>query len=275
MPNDATRAIVLRTAGTNCDAEMVRAFKLAGAHVDLTHVDRVAHQPDLLDRYHIIAFPGGFAHGDDIAAGRVLAAQVRSRLYPNLRHAVNERGACVLGVCNGFQVLVQAGLLPGPASTDQPYPERPDPPVVALAANDSDRFIDDWAPVAPDPASNCVWTAPLLDRPDDEPPVSLPFAHGEGRFVCPPALLAQLEASHRVALRYVANPNGSAGDVAGLADATGRVFGLMPHPERFLTWRHHPEATRLPHAATRAETPGLAMFRAAVLAAKSAGVLNA
>jgi phosphoribosylformylglycinamidine synthase len=256
--------VVVRTAGTNCDAELVRAFQLAGALVDLVHVDRFQAEPSLLRSYRIVAFPGGFAHGDDVSAGRVLAMQVRRRLYGELRNAVNERGVCVLGVCNGFQVLVQAGLLPGPTNADEPLSDEPAAPTVALAPNASDRFIDDWAPVRADPASPCVWTAPLIDRPGDEPTLALPVAHAEGRFVCPPALLEQLLARGRVALRYLDNPNGSAGDVAGLCDHTGRVFGLMPHPERFLTWRHHPEATRLDPSLRDRDTPGLAMFRAAV-----------
>ena len=273
---DRPRAIVIRTAGTNCDAERVRACEIAGAAGDLVHADTLAADPARLDAYPLIAFPGGFAYGDDIAAGRVLAVTVRDRLYDRLRAAVIERHACVLGVCNGFQVLVQAGLLPGPLGEGERLPAEPAPPVVALAHNSSDRFIDDWAEVVADPASNCVWTAPILEHAARDGgaavPVTLPFAHGEGRFVCPGDLLAKLEASGRVALRYVNNPNGSAGDVAGICDGTGRVFGLMPHPERFLTWRHHPHATRLTAEQTAGDTPGLAMFRAAVEASKAAHV---
>jgi phosphoribosylformylglycinamidine synthase len=268
------RAIVIRTAGTNCDAELVRAFTLAGAHVDLVHVDTLADDPARLDAYALIGFPGGFAHGDDIAAGRVLAVKVRDRLYDRLRVAIDERNACVLGVCNGFQVLVQAGLLPGPMGAGEPLPPLPAPPTVALAHNASDRFIDDWAQVIADPASDCVWTAPLIEHAQRQGeaavPVALPYAHGEGRFVCPENVLAALQGAGRVALRYADNPNGSAGDVAGICDGTGRVFGLMPHPERYLAWRHHPAATRLTAAQTAGPTPGLAMFAGAVEAARAA-----
>lgn len=276
MP-DRPRTVVIRTAGTNCDTELVRAFQMAGADVDLVHIDTLTADPARLDTYRIIAFPGGFAHGDDIAAGRVLAVKVRDRLYSHLRAAVNERQACVLGVCNGFQVLVQAGLLPGPLAESEPIPETPAVPAVALAHNSSDRFINDWADVETDPASPCIWTAPLAEMQrregDEAVRVALPFAHGEGRFVCAPELLTQLDAAHRLTLRYTDNPNGSAGNVAGICDSTGRVFGLMPHPERFLTWHHHPAATRLTREQTMGDTPGLAMFKAAVEASRRALVV--
>jgi phosphoribosylformylglycinamidine (FGAM) synthase-like amidotransferase family enzyme len=112
--SDTLRALVLRTAGTNCDAELVRAFALAGCTVDLVHVDRLAGDPSPIDRADFIGFPGGFSYGDDIASGRILAARVRETLWPSLRAAA-DRGVPMIGVCNGFQVMVQLGLLPGPA----------------------------------------------------------------------------------------------------------------------------------------------------------------
>lgn len=260
------RALVLRTAGTNCDGEMCRAFELAGARVSLLHLDRVCASPGLLDDADILGFPGGFSYGDDIASGRILAMKVRERLYPRLRSAA-ERGCPIIGVCNGFQVLVQAGLLPGPAA-GTPWPETAPKPTVALTDNASARFVDDWVGVEAVPTSPCIWTAPLADlgsRAGSNEVLRLPVAHGEGRFVADSeATLAALEANGQVALRYRTDINGSQGSVAGLCDASGRIFGLMPHPERYLDWNRHPWWTRLPETTRRGETPGLAMFRAAV-----------
>ena len=258
------RTLILRTAGTNCDAELARAFQLAGSTPDLVHQTTLAKDPSILDRYNIAAFPGGFAHGDDIAAGRVLAAFVRDRLYEKLTQLIEREGA-VLGVCNGFQVLVQIGLLPGPTDPTTTPPSAAHPPTVALAANTSGRFICEWTPIAPNPDSNCIWTAPLTNRPPSEPELALPIAHAEGRLVAPDhATIDNITAQHRDALRYTRNPNGSAANIAGLTDHTGRVLGLMPHPERFLTWQHHPNAPNLPRSLHQTETPALAMFRAAV-----------
>ncbi len=272
MSEDRPRTLLVRTAGTNCDVELARAFELAGSRVDVVHERVLVGDPARLDGYHLIAFPGGFAHGDDIAAGRVLSVVVRERLYERL-HAAVERGACVLGVCNGFQVLVQVGLLPGPLEGPFVTASEPGAAVVALAANADDRFIDAWPRVAANPEANCVWTAPLLDRGADEPELSLPVAHGEGRLVTPErSTVDRIVALKRDALRYVDNVNGSVGDIAGLTDHTGRVFGLMPHPERFLSWRHHPGFGGLSAGVRGRETPGLAMFRSAVRAAALAPV---
>jgi phosphoribosylformylglycinamidine synthase len=267
----APRALVVRTAGTNCDAELVRAFERAGARTDLVHVRALIADPDAVDAYDLVGFPGGFSYGDDIASGRILAMQFRERLYQPLRRAA-ERGAAMIGVCNGFQVLVQVGLLPGP-DAGEPWPADAAPAArVALAENDPPRFQDRWVPVHADPGSNCVWTRALLDpRPADA--MILPIAHGEGRFVArDAATLRALESNGQVALRYTANPNGSMGDVAGICDASGRIFGLMPHPERYLDWTRHPFWTRLPADDRAGPTPGLAMFAGAVESVRRAPV---
>jgi phosphoribosylformylglycinamidine synthase I len=267
-------ALVVRTAGTNCDAELCRAFELAGAIPQRVHVDALVRDPERLEAYDLIAFPGGFSYGDDIASGRILAMHVREHLYPRLIDAI-ERGVPILGVCNGFQVLVQIGLLPGPEG-GMPWPETSPKPQVALAHNASARFIDTWAAVKPGPhgaTERCVWTRPYADlagRPHAGDVLRLPIAHGEGRFVTDEATLASLETSGRVALRYGSDVNGSVGGVAGLTDATGLVFGLMPHPERYLSWAHHPYATRLDADIKRGVPPGLAMFISAVEHARTA-----
>lgn len=267
---DMPRALVIRAAGTNCDAELCRAFQLAGATPELVHLDRLIDEPRRLDDADLLGFPGGFSYGDDVASGRIFAMRVRERLWPALRAAV-ARGCPVIGVCNGFQVLVQVGLLPGPAA-GEPWPEEAPPtPKAALCDNASARFEDRWVPVEFVRGSVCLWTRGL-ENLDDEVGL-LPVAHGEGRLVLGgPGMLAALEASGQIALRYRENYNGSEGAVAGLCDASGRVFGLMPHPERYLDWTRHPWWTRLDESVRRGDTPGLRIFRNAVEAARTVGV---
>lgn len=265
MPNPTPRAVVLRAAGTNCDAEMVRAFELAGARVDLLHLDRAIDEPSRLEDADLIGFPGGFSYGDDIASGRVFAMKLRERLWPALRAAA-DRGCPMIGACNGFQVMVQVGLLPGP-ERDEPWPAKAPAQRVALADNQHARFMDRWVRVEAEPDSRCVWTRPLLDERFVDDAMMLPIAHGEGRFVADSTdTLRALERHGQIALRYAKhdNLNGSEGRIAGICDPSGRILGLMPHPERYTQWTHHPFWTRLDPSSRRGDTPGLAMFRAAV-----------
>ncbi len=269
MPGiDRPRALVVRTAGTNCDAEMVRAFASAGCVVDLVHVDRLVADPTPIDRADLIGLPGGFSYGDDIASGRILAARLRETLWPSLRAAA-ERGCPMIGVCNGFQVLVQVGLLPGP-ERGEPWPvDRPPPRTVALAANAGGRFIDRWVGVEP-VGDRCIWTRGLAGGASHGG-LMLPIAHGDGRFVVRnDAVLDALEAGGHVALRYTEPVNGSRADIAGICDASGRIFGLMPHPERYLTPDRHPAWTR--SGRDDHPTPGMRMFLSAVGAVRSAPV---
>jgi phosphoribosylformylglycinamidine synthase len=282
---------------------MVRAFVLAGASCETAHLDRVIAEPAMLERFDLLGFPGGFSYGDDVASGRVFAMRLRERLYGPLRRAV-ERGVCVIGACNGFQVLVQVGLLPGSApggagsggaGSGGAAPE----PVVALTDNVGNRFIDRWLRVEAVSSSVCVWTRGLAERWGGDgdgssagrrrldgdkgqhrleagathAAMTLPIAHGEGRFVAKsPSVIESLESGGQVALRYIDNDNGSTNRIAGICDPTGRVFGLMPHPERYLSWGHHPFATALPDGLKRGDTPGLMMFKNAVEAVAGAGV---
>ena len=274
------RALVLRAAGTNCDQEMLRAFEGAGARADLLHLDALINDPARCDDYDLFGFPGGFSFGDDIASGRIFAMKVRERLYPALRCAL-QRECPMIGACNGFQVLVQVGLLPGPTQPLSPsatsalphWPATPPPQTVALADNQDARFHDRWVPVTYEPASVCVWTKGLGDAfSEDEHhhAFQLPVAHGEGRFVASSqSVLRDLDAHGQVALRYTDNYNGSQNAIAGICDASGLVLGLMPHPERFLNWNRHPWWTRLPESLRSKETPGAIMFRNAVEAAAS------
>ncbi|MEL7471777.1 MAG: phosphoribosylformylglycinamidine synthase subunit PurQ [Planctomycetota bacterium] len=272
MP-DSPVTLLVRTAGTNCDAELAHAFERAGSRIERVHVDRLIAEPDRLAHASILAFPGGFSYGDDIASGRILATKLRERLAGPLQRAV-DRGALVIGVCNGFQVLVQAGLLPAAPGLDARC--------VTLTDNASARFQDEWAEMTPEPASPCIWTRPLvamadrLDATVRADVLQYPVAHAEGRLIAASEdTLDALEATGQVALRYGREVNGSARSIAGLCDPTGRVFGLMPHPERYLDWNRHPYWSRLPDSVLDRETPGLAMFRAAVDAARQSDAHDA
>ena len=250
------RAIVLRAPGTNCDEETAAAWERAGAEVETWHVGRVLERPEALDRFQVLTLPGGFSYGDDLGAGRILAARLGS--LGDALQRFRDRGGLILGICNGFQVLVRAGLLPG--GSDR----------ATLTHNDSGHFESRWVRLAPSPG-NC----PFLD---DSGPIELPVAHGEGKFLtADESTLARLQASGQVVMRYVdaqdeptesypANPNGSQGAVAGLRDPTGRVFGLMPHPERFVDPLHHPRWTR---RGSETGADGLRIFRNAVEAIRA------
>lgn len=255
-PSTTPRALVIRTAGTNCDAELIRAFELAGAAPESIHLDALCERPELLESFDLIGFPGGFSYGDDIASGRIKAMHARQHLLPQL-HAARDRGVPIIGICNGFQVLVQLGLLPG--NTDHP--------TLALCQNEHGRFIDDWAVMEVNHNSPCVWTQELTSF-DDPEVCRFPYAHAEGRLV--------LEDHYQidpdlVALRYQTNINGSHDRIAGVCDPTGLVFGLMPHPERMLDWNRHPYATRLDAKIKSGPTPGLSIFTSAVRAVQNHG----
>ena len=255
----AVRVLVLRTAGTNCDAETQFAWEQAGARAERIHLNRLIENPKALGNYKILTIPGGFSYGDDIAAGKIFANQ----LVHHLADAVQEFVASdrlVLGICNGFQVLVRCGLLPG-SKEGRPVLV----PTATLTSNDSGLFEDRWIRLRAD-TDRCAFLA-------KGKVLELPVAHGEGKFVPGEGMsVAALEKAGQVALRYVGpdgrtgagypwNPNGSVGDVAGLCDPTGRILGLMPHPERHVLPWHHPQWTRRPPAESG---DGLAMFKRGV-----------
>lgn len=247
---------------------MCRAFELAGATAQLVHVDALARDPGMIARFQLFGFPGGFSYGDDIASGRIFAMRLGETLWPALRDAAT-RGAPMIGACNGFQVMVQVGLLPGPGK-GEPWPTQRPAQTVALAENIQARFVDRWVGIETDPSSVCIWTQGLsdaFDPPDRADVLQLPVAHGEGRFTAAsPQTLAALQQGGQVALRYSDNYNGSEDRIAGICDPTGRIFALMPHPERYLEWTRHPYWTRLSDKVKKLETPGMRMFRNAVAA---------
>jgi phosphoribosylformylglycinamidine synthase len=259
------KTLILRTAGTNCDAETAHAFELAGATAEAVHLNRVLKNPQVLDEFQLMALPGGFSYGDDIAAGRIFANQIVHHLRDAF-HRFVEAGKPIIGICNGFQVLVKTDLLPGSIGGGSGQ-------TCTLTNNDSGRFIDRWVRLLPQ-QSKCIWTAGM------EGMIELPVAHGEGKFV--PATADVRRALHengQIALIYAKsdgspangafpdNPNGSIDDIAGVCDVTGLVFGLMPHPERFVRSFQHPSWTRDRQAA---EGVGLRVFRNAVQYAQAA-----
>jgi len=255
---------VVRTAGTNCDKETAFAFMLAGAQAELVHVNTLIDGKKKLSEYQILAFPGGFSYGDDVASGKILANELRCKLITELRQFVRD-GKLIIGICNGFQILVKSGLLPGSEALTQD---------TSLIINDSGKFEDRWVYLRTHNSrlhtQKCVWTKNLPEI------IYLPVAHGEGKFVpYNKAVLERLKMNQQVVFTYCDevgktagypyNPNGSVDGVAGICDETGRIFGLMPHPERHIQRSQHPRWTA---AGNGAEGDGLAIFRNAVDYAK-------
>ena len=261
------RVLILTGLGLNCEEETAAGFRMVGASTESIHLlDVLDGQagPKLSD-YSILAFVGGFAFGDHLGAGFVFANKIRWRLYDQLLEFI-ERGGMALGICNGFQTMVRLGLLPG---LDGDYRT----PRATLAPNDRLGYRNAWVRLAFEPGSPCVWTRGL-DAMD------LPSRHGEGKFLAEsPALLERLEAGGQIAARYIdskgnpteewpANPNGSAAGVAAICDPSGRLFGMMPHPDAYLYALQHPQWQRRPRSdGSPDEGEGLAIFRNGVDAA--------
>jgi phosphoribosylformylglycinamidine synthase len=247
------RILVLRAAGTNCDQETVYAFELAGGRPERVYIDELGERD--LKKYQVLVIPGGFTYGDDIAAGKILANEIKFKFRDKILEFI-ERGGLMLGICNGFQVLVKCGILPG---FDGWFEDQ----TVSLIANDSERFEDRWIRMKVRPERS-VFTRGI------EGPVYLPVAHAEGKFVVKNARILKKIKDH-IVFQYVSekggkpgypeNPNGSVLDIAGICDRTGRVLGLMPHPERHITSIQHPGRTR---EKVPAEGDGLKMFKNAV-----------
>ena len=228
------KAIIIRTAGTNCDWETQRAFELAGASAERIHINQLINGKVKLSEYELLAVPGGFSYGDDIASGKILANEIKYKLGEEVKEfAVS--GKPIIGICNGFQILVKMGLLPDPEAFVQ---------TTTLTFNDSDKFECRWINLKKQ-KSSCLWTKSLPDV------ISLPIAHGEGKFIAADkAVLNALEANKQIVFRYVNdkgavagypyNPNGAQNSIAGICNKKGNVFGLMPHPERYVYSFQHP-----------------------------------
>ncbi|MGB2798362.1 MAG: phosphoribosylformylglycinamidine synthase I [Dehalococcoidia bacterium] len=252
------KTLMLHAPGTNCDVETTFAFEQAGAQVESAHVNELLRRQKLLRNYQIMVIPGGFTYGDDISAGKILANEVRLKLGEDIQRFV-EDGGLVLGICNGFQVLVKAGVLS--RSTDE------GPPQLSLAGNDSGKFESRWVYLRVNQASSCIFTQGITN-------MYLPVAHGEGKLVSEPGVLDELnvvlfyaDETGNTEAGYPYNPNGSTNDIAGICDDSGRIFAVMPHPERFVRWTQHPRWTREPK---REYGDGFRVFQNAVEWVKSA-----
>lgn len=234
------KALLIRSPGTNCDLETAYAFEKAGGQADRVHLNRVLENPGMLHDYQILALSGGFSYGDDISAGRIVSSFFRHHLMEAV-HKFRDDGKLILGICNGFQILIKTGLLL--EDDEQGLPS------TTLAWNDCQMFQDRWVNLKVG-SEHCVFLK-------DIPRMYLPIAHAEGRFVArDEATLDALAANGQLCLTYAANregeddisfpdnPNGAQRHVAGMCDATGRIFGLMPHPERYIDRTQHPRWTR-------------------------------
>ncbi|MDL1955676.1 MAG: phosphoribosylformylglycinamidine synthase subunit PurQ [Candidatus Desulfofervidus auxilii] len=260
------RCIVISGYGTNCEVEMAYACKLAGGEVDIVHISELLYGEKRLDDYHFLNFPGGFLDGDDLGAAKAAAnrwrfARVKKTgelLFDQLLRFIKD-GKLILGVCNGFQLMVKLGLLPGFSRYDEQ--------LVTLTYNDSSRFEDRWVYLKVDKETPCIFTKGIEK-------LYLPIRHGEGKFIAKNnEILKSIENSHLAVVKYIDpktdnptmeypyNPNGSINAIAGICDSTGRLFGLMPHPEAYLHYTNHPQWTRekLPE-----EGMGLMIFRNAI-----------
>lgn len=252
----AVRALILRAPGANCDLEAAFALEQAGANADRVHINRLRERPALLHDYQLLLIPGGFTYGDDVAAGKILAVQLQTFLADTLNQ-FRDAGKLILGICNGFQVLLKAGLIV-PTASDGHVP-------ATLANNSPQGFQDRWLTLRVIPDHQCPFLEGYVS-------MEVPIAHGEGRFLTRDnETLQKLERANQLVLRYATgpgqrpetpfNPNGSQLDVAGVCDATGRVLGLMPHPERHVLPTHHPRWTRRGMAP---QGDGLLLFQNAV-----------
>jgi phosphoribosylformylglycinamidine synthase subunit PurQ / glutaminase len=240
MARRVANALVLITAGSNCDRETISALEMAGAMVSPVHINDLIAGKVSMSRYQILVLPGGFTFGDDISSGRVLANKIKAHLSKDFKAFVKE-GKLVLGICNGFQALVKMGLLPNLGKKQKQE--------VTLTFNNTARFEDRWVYLAGNLNSPCVFTRELHRT------LYLPIAHAEGRFVVDkPATLKQLKKGGQIVFQYAGadgrtiddsvNPNGSTANIAGICDASGRIFGMMPHPERYVNRLQHPRWTR-------------------------------
>lgn len=241
------KVLVLKTDGTNCDEETAFAFELAGGDSKIVHVNELRAREEDLRNYQILAIPGGFSYGDDIVSGKILAVELTSFFSEELKKFIERKNTIIIGICNGFQVLVRTGLLPfrkiGTMNA-------------TLTNNDSGKFECRWVNLRIEPNSRCVFLNNETIEQLNNGLVSYQVAHGEGKFFAGNETMQAIEKSNLVVFRYVdekgsptqkypENPNGALNAIAGVCDPSGRIFGLMPHPERFVRRDQHPNWRRL------------------------------
>ncbi|MCR4280974.1 MAG: phosphoribosylformylglycinamidine synthase I [Candidatus Kaiserbacteria bacterium] len=246
--------IIFSGYGLNTEDETKSAFEMVDATADIVHINDIIARPSILNKAQIIVFPGGFSYGDDTGSGKAYANRVKQHLGEALEKFL-ARDTLAIGICNGFQIITSAGILPG-----------------ALIANDSARYVCRWVDL--EVSGNSPWLSGIKT-------MSVPIAHGEGKYFAPPEMLAKLKNQNEIALKYFggetskymnlpANPNGSLENIAGITGYNGRVLGLMPHPERAVRFTQLPHWTNLREQYIRQgdalpkEGPGLQIFKNAV-----------
>jgi phosphoribosylformylglycinamidine synthase subunit PurQ / glutaminase len=243
------KVLILRTAGTNCDKETAYAFEKAGALCEFKHINEVCMNKKILSKFNILAIPGGFSYGDDIGSGKILSNEIKHSLKKEIKQFV-KAGKLVIGICNGFQVLVKMGLLPNTRGLDFDNSE------ATLGLNDSGKFEDRWVHLTKTDDRRlttddlCIWTKDLPEV------IYLPVAHAEGKFIPKNNnVLSKLKKNGQIVFRYCdksgrkagypGNPNGAVDNIAGICDKSGRILGMMPHPERHVKYTQHPHWQRL------------------------------
>ena len=237
------KVLVLKTDGINCDEETAFAFNLAGGITKIVHINDLRNKKDNFNNYQIIAIPGGFSYGDDVVSGKILAIELASFFSEELRKFIKRKNTLIIGICNGFQVLVRTGLLPF-GRLGEMY--------ATLTNNDSGKFECRWINLKIQQNNNCVFLKNLQGKN-----VSYQVAHGEGKFLTDKSTLEKIEKQNLVAFRYTDqngnetqkypdNPNGALNAIAGICDPGGKILGLMPHPERFVSREQHPNWRRIP-----------------------------
>lgn len=257
------KTIILRTAGTNCDKEAKLAMETVGAQTEFVHINQIIRKQKKLKDYNVLFIPGGFSYGDDVASGKILANEIKFKIFDQVKD-FSEQGKIIIGICNGFQVLVKAGLLPGPTlkkgETGGFYQ------TATLTNNDSGKFECRWIHLKFNENTRCVF----MDKYKEV--ITLPIAHGEGKFIADNSqTLNRIIDDNYVVFSYVdengnpdkypVNPNGSVADIAGITNESGNIFGMMPHPERFISRYQHPFWTRLKKLSNNDEGDGLELFR--------------
>ncbi|MCH2176400.1 MAG: phosphoribosylformylglycinamidine synthase I [Lentisphaeria bacterium] len=234
-------ALIITGFGLNCEKETATAFEQAGAEVTQIHLNRLIETPEVLENSHILAFIGGFSFGDHLGAGTVFTSRVRHHLGSQLQKFVDD-GKLVIGICNGFQTMARLGLVPAVNSEYSTVQ-------AALAHNNHHTFRDDWVTLKGNENSPCIFTKGIKE-------IEVPIRHGEGKFVMADEKLFQKlkdnnqivfqyqNSNGEVATEFPENPNGSRDAIAGVCSPNGRIFGLMPHPEAYLSPYNHPHWTR-------------------------------
>ena len=256
MKNKKPKALILLTAGTNCDSETEYALNLAGTTAERVHINDFIAGKNKLQNYQILALPGGFSFGDDIAAGKVMANKMKFKLRDQIAEFVNAKKP-IIGICNGFQVLVKLGFLPDIHQNQEQE--------TTLAISDIGKFQNRWVYLKPNPMSPSIFTKGI------EKPIYLPIAHGEGRFIAKNKTIREtINKKNMIVFQYCdekgsptqeSNPNGSEYNIAGICNEEGTILGMIPHPDRYISKFQHPRWTRenLPE-----EGDGLVLFRNAV-----------